>query len=182
MPISGCYREKHVVVTLYTVTPIKTRISLDAVTHHHRHRRRRLANGGGGYDRRAELLRYSRQLRESVRSESSSCSDPLSESHIKFLKQSMRKHQVVPFNGGKHNVPRTPTCLGDWRKVFIASFVKSWTSLQAKNSKHKKWRVDNTTSSNQMKVVVKGKNVSKKCGFISRLVASMRKGPMRKGR
>ncbi|KAK1297788.1 hypothetical protein QJS10_CPB14g00868 [Acorus calamus] len=26
----GCHREKHVVVTLYTVTPIKTRISLDA--------------------------------------------------------------------------------------------------------------------------------------------------------
>ncbi|KAJ0047916.1 hypothetical protein Pint_15758 [Pistacia integerrima] len=68
-------REKAVLITVYVEKPRRRRVLSNQHHHHHHHHHHYLLRGSGkGYNRRAELLRYSQSLRESVRPAASSSS------------------------------------------------------------------------------------------------------------
>ncbi|XP_077234316.1 uncharacterized protein LOC143876499 [Tasmannia lanceolata] len=175
-----CCGEKAVLVTVYVEKPRRQRhVSPNRHRHHHHHHHHRYhrlkqkethSRGGGAYDRRADLLLYSQHLRETARSESVAntpvhppLSAPNNPQHITRAISVHRKRKY------------SPTCLGDWKKVLLPSFIRSLGHFQRKKEK-KKTKKQSGSVANKMNALVKSFDVKKKWGFVSKLFSTLGKG------
>ncbi|KAK2970369.1 hypothetical protein RJ640_012949, partial [Escallonia rubra] len=172
-----CCREKSVLVAVYVERPRKKGLSSSKNNqqhHHHHHHHLHLhqaklgANSGKGYNRRAELLNYSRRLRESARSA------PASPQHPKPISSSNQQPitQMTTIRSKKQKHARTsPACLDNW-KIMIPGFLRSQAR---KESKKKKEKSHDESASKKAKAIMKSFQVKKKGGFISKLLATIQK-------
>ncbi|XAR70541.1 hypothetical protein NMG60_11027429, partial [Bertholletia excelsa] len=121
------YKEKAVIVTLYMETPRRTKLSLKN-NHHHRYHHLDLPKSGGygrGYNRKAELLEYSRCLRESAQS---ALSEPLNPRPTPSNNQQPKQTAAV------HRKPkeaRVTDCAGNMKIVF-PNFIGCLATIQGK--------------------------------------------------
>ncbi|CAK9173314.1 unnamed protein product [Ilex paraguariensis] len=170
-----CCREKAVLVAVYVERPRKRRLLANQQHHHHHHHHLYLHQAkrgahGGGSNRKADLLNYSRHLRESARSGQSSPSlpnpKPVSHNHQPLMTQMI----AVP---SKPKNARVPACLGNW-KIIIPSFLRSLTTSHPRKEKKKRKKNSGSTAT-RMKAVMKSFQVKEKKGFVSKLFASLRK-------
>ncbi|KAH9776952.1 hypothetical protein KPL71_006864 [Citrus sinensis] len=181
--------EKGVLISVYEEKPRRRRIAASRQQqqqqhhhhhhHHHQHRYHCLYNDldsagtGKGYNRRAELLQYSRTLRESPQP-SPAASTPLllkpkpTPTSSKFQPPSPKTVAVQR----KPSSAKTPTCLGDW-KILIPSFVRSLISLKGKKDGKKK--KPSGSGTNKMTALMKSIKVQKKRGFIPKLCSTLQK-------
>ncbi|XP_057476405.1 uncharacterized protein LOC130764283 isoform X2 [Actinidia eriantha] len=160
-----CSKDKAVLVAVYVETPRKRTFSSN---HHHHIHLHQPKHGGGGYNRRAQLLDYSRHLRESARSGSSP--KPVSSSNQQPMKQ-------ITAVGSKPKNGKVPACLGNC-KIAIPSFLRSLTTLQAKKQTKttmKKKTCESESAATKMKSVMKRLQVQKKGGILSKLHAALQK-------
>ncbi|KAL9368872.1 hypothetical protein Peur_040071 [Populus x canadensis] len=172
-------RGKAVIVSVYEERPGKRRVSSSSNSHHHHYVHHVIKqevtlhkNGDSrkGYSRRAELLHYSRRLRESALSATSSPSVP------KPISSNKHHHQPTTNIVAAPSKPRfsrstSPTCLGNW-KILIPNICRSLTSIQAKQKKKKK---HSGSTSNAMITVMKSLEVQKKKGFSLKLLSKLRR-------
>ncbi|XP_073047058.1 uncharacterized protein [Primulina eburnea] len=149
-----CCREKAVLVTVYVEKPrLRSRSSENGLSSSHRHHHHiyhdisKHDKRGRGYNRRAELLEYSRQLRATSVVASNSKAPPTSE--------------VLPAKR-KPKRATSPSCLGKWDSL-IPSFFKTTMNPKGK----KKSSVFTTT---KMEALVKCLQEQKKGTFMSKWV------------
>ncbi|XP_060207453.1 uncharacterized protein LOC132635185 [Lycium barbarum] len=157
-------RERTVYVAVLVEGPRKRRSSSTNNKYyrhqHHQHLHVRHVANGGGYNRKAQLLEYSRNLRASSRSQPST---PLVPKPV----QRQNSQIVAVKNKPKHVT--VPTCMGNW-KFVMPRFLRSFTS-QNKKSKKKKNMASKT---NKIKALVKSFQVQRKPGLFSKFFASLR--------
>ncbi|KAI8523763.1 hypothetical protein RHMOL_Rhmol13G0097400 [Rhododendron molle] len=140
------FRERVVLVAVYVETPKRRRFSSN------NHRRRHHYRASNGTNRRADLLDYSRRLRESGRSRSS---NPLLLHPKPESSPSNNQHplkQIIPLQGNSKQ-ERTPTCLGNC-KTEIPSFLRSLVSQCKPGLKAKKKKGASETTAAQMKIIM----------------------------
>ncbi|KAJ8556471.1 hypothetical protein K7X08_032223 [Anisodus acutangulus] len=157
-------RERTVYVAVLVEGPRRRSSTTNSKFHHHHHQHlhvRHVANGGG-YNRKAQLLEYSRNIRASDRPKPST---PLVPKPV----QRQNSQIVAVKNKPKHVT--LPTCMGNW-KVVMPRFLRSFMS-QNKKSKKKKSMASKT---NKIKAMVKSFQVQRKPGLFSKIFASLRKG------
>ncbi|KAJ0104681.1 hypothetical protein Patl1_18358 [Pistacia atlantica] len=177
-------REKAVLITVYVEKPRRRRVLSNQHHHHHHHHylhhinnREVIRGSGKGYNRKAELLRYSQSLRESVRPAASSSSS--SSTTLLLPKPTSPKNQqpttkTVAVLHRKPSYSRTPTCLGNW-KLLVPSFIWSLTSPKARKAR-KKQKHGGSTTTNKMKALMKSLEIQKKKRFIiPKLFSAFRK-------
>ncbi|XP_057510459.1 uncharacterized protein LOC130792884 [Actinidia eriantha] len=167
--MATCCKDKAVIVAVYVETPRKRRFSSN--NHHHHLHLHQPKHGGGVYNRRAQLLDYSRRLRESARS---GPSNPLNPKPVSSSNQQPMKQITAVGSKPKHG--KVPACLGNC-KIAIPSFLKSLTTLQAKKQRKtttKKTRESDSTAT-KMKSVMKRLRVQKKGTFLSKLRSALQK-------
>nr|KJB22011.1 hypothetical protein B456_004G192100 [Gossypium raimondii] len=146
------YEQKAVFVTVYVEKP-RRRASLkhspslhqiinqELIQHNH-------GGAGKGYNRRAELLHYSRRLRESAQS---SASRALQSKPIRAVQR-------------KATYSRTPACFDKWGILVPSVFRSLKNLLQSKKTENK--RKDGSTSNNKIKAVMKSLQVMCKITII----------------
>ncbi|TYI15524.1 hypothetical protein ES332_A08G191900v1 [Gossypium tomentosum] len=120
---------------------------------------------GKGYNRRAELLHYSRRLRESARS---SASRALQSKPVSSIDQQQPPSKKIRAVQRKATYSRTPACFDKWG-ILVPSFLKSLKSLlQSKKTENK--RKNRSTSNNKIKAVMKSlqSQMQKKWRFLSK--------------
>ncbi|KAL3497582.1 hypothetical protein ACH5RR_040314 [Cinchona calisaya] len=171
-------REKGVWVAVYVERPRKRRLLTDnnqQQLHHHQHlhiHRDKNACNGRGYNRKAQLLEYSRQLRESARSQASSPwlhQNPVSDHH----NHQPPMTQMIPVqNKRRHAV--TPACLGNW-KLLIPGFLSSLLMSSNKREKTKRKNTNYRSTATKIKTVMKSFQVKRKGGFTAKMFATLRK-------
>ncbi|XP_027085501.1 uncharacterized protein [Coffea arabica] len=171
-------RQKGVWVAVYVERPRSRRRLLSNSRqpqhHHHHHQHLHLHQDCNtrGYNRKAQLLEYSRQLRESARSQASS---PLlhpkpvaNHNHHRqpmtqmIAVQKMRRHAV------------TPTCMGNW-KLLVPGFFRSLLMPHNKKPKNKRKRTNNRSTATKIKAIMKSFQVNRRKGFTSKMFATLRK-------
>ncbi|PSS11583.1 Protein lingerer like [Actinidia chinensis var. chinensis] len=165
--MATCCKDKAVFVAVYVETPRKRRFS----SNNHYHHLHQPKHGGGVYNRRAQLLDYSRHLRESARS---GPSNPLNPKPVSSSNQQPMKQ--ITAVGSKPKRGKVPACLGNC-KIAIPSFLRSLTTLQAKKQRKtttKKSRESEFTAT-KMKSVMKKLRVQKKGAFLSKLLSALQK-------
>ncbi|XVE57551.1 hypothetical protein DITRI_Ditri04bG0099500 [Diplodiscus trichospermus] len=144
--MATCCKDKEVVITVYVEKP-RTRASLNH--HHYLHQTIKKLHiqhmHGKGYNRRAELLHYSRRLRESARSASSA---PLQSKPVSSNDQQPSNKIIAVQRKPKY--PKAPACFDNWG-TLIPSFLRSLTNLKAKKTGEKK-KNGGSTSSNYKKI------------------------------
>ncbi|XP_018847555.2 cyclin-T1-like [Juglans regia] len=169
---TGTYsKEKSVLLKVYVEHPRKKRVSQSQHHHHHHHHhhlhqtiRREVilynVNGAStkGYDRRAQLLQYSRQLRLSARSASKSPFESSSSSGNH--KPTSQSTVAVPRKSSKSKHPKTPGCsFGNW-KILLPSFFRSLTG--SKGKKERKNIKQSGWTSSKIKAFTKSLQMQKK--------------------
>ncbi|KAG4188431.1 hypothetical protein ERO13_A08G163200v2 [Gossypium hirsutum] len=143
--------QKAVFVTVYI-------INQELIQHKH-------GGAGKGYNRRAELLHYSRRLRESARS---SASRALQSKPVSSIDQQQPPSKKIRAVQRKATYSRTPACFDKWG-ILVPSFLKSLKSLlQSKKTENK--RKNRSTSNNKIKAVMKSlqSQMQKKWRFLSK--------------
>ncbi|KAL8088927.1 hypothetical protein AgCh_038626 [Apium graveolens] len=145
--VTGGKNQKSVLVAVFVERPRKRRLlpsngGPEKHYHHHHHHHHHLHlhqahNKGGSSNRRAELLDYSRRLRDSA---------PNTPKHHHQTKPAASVSSIIqqPINQimaaqSKRKHEKAPGCMGNWR-----SFLKSLTMP----SKGKKKKKTNSTSTN----------------------------------
>ncbi|KAL7167019.1 hypothetical protein ACSBR2_037641 [Camellia fascicularis] len=172
-------KEKAVLVAVYVETPKKRRLSSnnhhhDSHHHHHYHQhylhQPKHGANGGRYNRRADLLDYSRHLRASAQSGPST--PVLHPKPVPSEPNNQPMTQIIGVGdktkGSK--VTRLPSCLGNL-KLVIPSFLRSF---QAKKERKKKKRTDDSTEI-KMKSIMKSFQVQKKRGIPFKTTCSIAK-------
>ncbi|KAK1356467.1 hypothetical protein POM88_049723 [Heracleum sosnowskyi] len=174
--VTGSKNEKSVLVAVFVERPRKRGLLSSNggagkhYHHHHHHHHLHLHQSrkqGGSSNRRAELLDYSRRLRNSAEntpkhhhqtkpaSVASIIQQPINEI---MAAQSKRKHE------------KSPACMGNW-----TSFLKSLTMP----SKGKKKKKTNSTSTNftatKAKVIMQSFQAHKNKGFFNKFLAAIHK-------
>ncbi|KAF8032729.1 hypothetical protein BT93_D1596 [Corymbia citriodora subsp. variegata] len=170
--MASCCKEKAVLISVYVEKPQRRKLSSPNPSrcphhhrccHHHRHHHHRhhhlhphhpneerqiQSEGtifGEGYNRRAELLHYSRYLRES--------SKPATEStSLLPAPVSTNNHQIS--DKRKRKVEMAPSCLGNY-KTSIKRFLLPLTSFQAKKDSKKRKKNTRGSTGNTMQTVMK---------------------------
>ncbi|KAB2070714.1 hypothetical protein ES319_A08G173600v1 [Gossypium barbadense] len=157
--------QKAVFVTVYVEKPrrraslkhshsIHQIINQELIQHKH-------GGAGKGYNRRAELLHYSRRLRESARS---SASRALQSKPVSSIDQQQPPSKKIRAVQRKATYSRTPACFDKWG-ILVPSFLKSLKSLlQSKKTENK--RKNRSTSNNKIKAVMKSLQVMCKITII----------------
>ncbi|KAL4602314.1 hypothetical protein ACB092_10G044200 [Castanea dentata] len=139
-------KEKAVLVTVYVERPRKRKVSTNHRQHHHHnhylhHTTKRGvtqvnhgAHGPGnkGYDRRAQLLQYSKHLRESSQSATTT---PLPLRPTSSSNQ-QPSTQIAAFQR-KRKQDRAPACLGIW-KILLPNFFRYLIFSKARKERKKK--------------------------------------------
>ncbi|XP_028762632.1 uncharacterized protein LOC114721023 [Neltuma alba] len=175
-----CRKGKAVLVRVYVEKPRKTTAPLNHhLLHHHHyyhlHHHYHVAHHNGhvrqGYDRRAELLRYSQFLRNSVRKEQSTTLLPSKQ--ISDNVNEKPSTQVVPSKRKQMHEGNSYGCFGNW-KLLIPGFLRSRTSAKPKNRK-KKQEMQNGLSLSQIANAMKISRVKTRKGFIRKMFSSTRK-------
>ncbi|XP_039028730.1 uncharacterized protein LOC120162692 [Hibiscus syriacus] len=126
----------------------------------------KLGGADKGYDRRAQLLLYSRRLRESARS---STFKALQSKPVSSTDHQKPSNKIV---GVQRKVThcRTPGCFDKWR-VMVPCCL---TNLQAKKS-GKNRKDESKTSNTMIKAIMKSLQVQKKRRFFSKPIPLMQK-------
>ncbi|OIS99726.1 PREDICTED: uncharacterized protein LOC109231305 [Nicotiana attenuata] len=155
-------RERTVYVSVLVEGPRRKRSSSSNNKYHHQHLHIRQVANGGGYNRKAQLLDYSRNLRATARSQPST---PLVPQPIQ------RQNSQIVAVKNKPRYVSLPTCMGSW-KFVMPRFLRTFMP-QNKKSKKKKNMASNT---NKIKAMVKTFQVQRKPGLFSKFFASLRKG------
>ncbi|KAG4134882.1 hypothetical protein ERO13_D08G183000v2 [Gossypium hirsutum] len=148
------YEQKAVFVTVYVEKP-RRRASLKHIPSLHQIINQELIqhNHGGagkGYNRRAELLHYSRRLRESARS---SASRALQSKPVSSIDQQQPHSKKIRAVQRKATYSRTPACFDKWGILVPSVFRSLKNLLQSKKTENK--RKDGSTSNNKIKAVMK---------------------------
>ncbi|KAJ8633822.1 hypothetical protein MRB53_027158 [Persea americana] len=167
-----CCGEESVVVSVYVERPRRRVSASDPSSrrggHHHHHHHHKV---GGGYNRRADLLLYSQQLREAAQSRSAG---PTPDQHPQLATNHPQHTTKIITVVRKRKNLRTPTCLGDWKKVLIPSFIKSWEGTQGKKERRKKQHHSGSAVV-KMNAIFKRLDVQKKWVSITQLFSTLKK-------
>ncbi|XP_009774628.1 uncharacterized protein LOC107767642 [Nicotiana tabacum] len=155
------YRERTVYVSVLVEGPKRKRSSSSNNKYHQHLHVRHVANVGG-YNRKAQLLDYSRNLRASAQSQPST---PLAPQPIQ------RQNSQIVAVKNKPRYVSLPTCMGRW-KFVMPRFLRTFMP-QNKKSKKKNNMASKT---NKMKAIVKSFQIQRKPGLFSKMFASLRKG------
>ncbi|PON64644.1 hypothetical protein PanWU01x14_123560 [Parasponia andersonii] len=167
-------RGKAVILTRHVERP---RIIVANHQHHHHHHHvhhtikrevihyRRGADGKRFINRRAELLQYSKRLRESARlpALTPSLPMPISSNNHQYPENKVVNARRKPKDGG------TPTCLGNC-KLTIPNFFKL-LSFQVQKKRIRKMK-NSASTSNKIKAALKSLEGQKKHGFFSKLLST----------
>ncbi|KAG9452526.1 hypothetical protein H6P81_005430 [Aristolochia fimbriata] len=152
----GCCDKKEVLVSVYVERPRpRSAPGRRRHIHHRRYDYLRLGDerpsyyrGGQGYDRKAELLLYSRRLREAARSRSvAPAPAPRDQYRNSVPKNPERIAKIVSAKGKQPG-----TCFGDWKRLLVPSFVRSYLvgykQRSSKRRRRKKKKEIRKTGSN----------------------------------
>ncbi|KAF3672284.1 hypothetical protein BC332_00671 [Capsicum chinense] len=157
-------RERTVYVAVLVEGPRRRKnSSTNNKIHHYQHQHlhvRHVVNGRG-YNRKAQLLEYSRNLRAANRSQPS-VSQPV-----------QRQNSQIVAVKNKPKYVTVPACMGNW-KFVMPRFLRSFMSQNKKSKKKKKKNMASKT--NKIKAMVKSFQVQRKSGLFSKFFASVRKG------
>ncbi|XP_055821209.1 uncharacterized protein LOC129889783 [Solanum dulcamara] len=156
-------RERTVYVAVLVESPRRRRSSsTNNKFHQHQHLHVRNVANGGGYNRKTQLLEYSRNLRASNQSKPSTPLVP---------QQVQRQNSQIIAVKNKPKYVSVPACMGNW-KFVMPRFLRSFMS-QNKKSKKKKNMASKT---NKIKAMVKSFQVQRKPGLFSKFFATLGKG------
>ncbi|PHT58399.1 hypothetical protein CQW23_00762 [Capsicum baccatum] len=162
-------RERTVYVAVLVEGPRRRKnSSTNNKIHHYQHQHlhvRHVVNGRG-YNRKAQLLEYSRNLRAANRSQPSP-STPM------VPQQVQRQNSQIVAVKNKPKYVTVPACMGNW-KFVMPRFLRSFMSQNKKSKKKKKKNMASKT--NKIKAMVKSFQVQRKSGLFSKFFASVRKG------
>ncbi|KAK4262530.1 hypothetical protein QN277_028079 [Acacia crassicarpa] len=163
-----CRKGKAVLVRVYVEKPRKMTVPSNHVHHHHHvfHHNGYLRQG---YDRKAELLRYSQFLRNSVRKEPSTTLLPSKQ--ISDNVKGKPSTRVVSSKRKQMHEGNLYGCFGNW-KLLIPSFLRS--NAKSKHRKKKK-EMQKGSSLSQIANVMKTSRVKRRQGFFPRMFSSTRK-------
>ncbi|KAL4340826.1 hypothetical protein GQ457_08G025940 [Hibiscus cannabinus] len=166
-----CRERKTVLVTIYVEKPRRKH-------QHYLHHtiikqeliQQKLGGAGKGYNRRAQLLHYSRRLRESARSSTFKALQSKSDSSTDQQKPSNKdicNPRVVGVQG-KATYSRRAGCFDKWR-IVVPSFMRCLTNFQAKKTGNsRKEEAASKTSNNMIKAAMKSLQLHKKWSFFSK--------------
>ncbi|GKD92857.1 hypothetical protein Tco_1372694 [Tanacetum coccineum] len=177
----ACCKEKAVLVAVYEEKPRKRRTTRnnDNIKHHHHHHHHHYhhlhvdeSKKREGNDRRAELLSYSKHLRESKKIEASTSTHR----RPKSLETSTRKDQEtlasVLYVENKQKLKKQPSCL-NMNKIF-----KCFAMSQAKRKAKKKKKKSSESSAKKASAIMKTFNAKTQKGarrFFSKVMATIQK-------
>lgn len=171
-------RQKGVWVAVYVERPgSRRRLSSNSRQpqhhhhHHHQHVHLHQACNTRGYNRKAQLLQYSRQLRESARFQASS---PLL--HPKPAANHEHRQPMTQMIAVQKKRRRavTPTCMGNW-KLLIPGVLRSLLMSHNKKPKNKRKGTNNRSTATKIKAIMKSFQVNRRKGFTSKMFATIRK-------
>ncbi|KAK8650253.1 hypothetical protein V6N13_139899 [Hibiscus sabdariffa] len=177
-----CRERKTVLVTVYVEKPRRRASSKHQHYLHHTIIKQeliqqKLGGAGKGYNRRAQLLHYSRRLRESARSSTFKALQSKSD----FSTDQQKPSNKDIFNPSriegvqrKATYSRTAGCFDKWRMV-VPSFMRCLTNFHAKKSGKKKEDAPSKTSNNMIKAAMKSLQVHKKWSFFSKPIPLLQK-------
>ncbi|XP_015085824.1 uncharacterized protein LOC107029042 [Solanum pennellii] len=159
-------RERTVYVAVLVEGPTRKRSnSTNNKFHHFQHQHlhvKHVANGRG-YNRKAQLLDYSRNLRASNHHQSKPSTPSVPQ-------QVQRQNSQIVAVKNKPKYVSVPACMGNW-KFVMPRFLRSFMT-QNKKSKKKKNMASKT---NKIKAMVKSFQVQRKPGLFSKVFATLRK-------
>ncbi|KAM3322165.1 putative protein isoform X2 [Capsicum chacoense] len=173
-------RERTVYVAVLIEGPRRRKnSSTNNKIHHcqHQHLHVRHVVNGRGYNRKAQLLEYSRNLRAANRSQPS-VSQPVQRQNSQpstpmVPQQVQRQNSQIVAVKNKPKYVTVPACMGNW-KFVMPRFLRSFMSQNKKSKKKKKKNMASKT--NKIKAMVKSFQVQRKSDLFSKFFASVWKG------
>ncbi|WOG87062.1 hypothetical protein DCAR_0206282 [Daucus carota subsp. sativus] len=171
--VTSSKNQKSVLVAVFVERPRKRGLLASNNHHHHHHHHHHHLHlhqshkHGGGSNRKADLLDYSRRLRDSApntpnrhhhQNKPSSVSSIIQQPINQIMAaQSKRKHQ------------KAPSCMGNWK-----GFLKSLTS-PSKGKKRKTNSTGTNFAATKAKVVMQSFQAHKNKGFFKKVLATIQK-------